>query len=223
MIIENKNAQILMRHIEQTCKKNGVRFRPVDDDHVIMQGRSIRCQGYFSAPLNHQPLLTFATKMPFETWFRIAIHEFSHMEQWLEETEEVSPEIYSQFWNWLEYKIELTPAQVHAIVLMIRQRELDAERRTLETIKKYQLPLDTHFVAKDMNWYLYSYQYAQQFREWLPNKDRSYDAERAIVSVMPDTLNNDYDTIHQEFLHLFAETYQPLNSKITRNRAYSNI
>jgi len=221
--LKNKNAQAFIDHMRRTCQSNGIRFRPVDNDHVITDdGNNIHCLGYFNPFSEGGPILSFATDLYFEDWFRIAVHEFCHVEQWLAKpTTPETRDFRKRFWDWLDHKIELTSEEVHAVASDILQREADAERRTLAMIEKYKLPLDIKSATKTMNWYLYSYQYAEKHRDWLLKKDLRLYNHSLAWEAMPTQLSDNYETTHEPFMNLFEQAYQENTGMLTRKRAYS--
>lgn len=222
--LNDKNAKAFMAHMKRVCLANEVSFRPVSNSYVIMTvGRTrLRCAGYFAANSSTGPVLSFATELPFKTWFRVAIHEFGHLEQWLEDFQPSTGDLRRKFWQWLNNNIELTPEEIRVSVKAVRDREYDAEKRTLAAIEKYKLPLDPIDAAKHMNWYLYSFQYAATFRFWV-GKDISGFNNEALVDAMPEKLSDDYDTLNHEILQLFSQTYHHEIARMTRKRVYSAV
>lgn len=195
-----------MDHIKRTCLSSGVTLRMIHDDHVIMTygDTQTKVSGYFD---DQTKVLCFATKLPLEIWFSVAVHEFHHMEQWIQQFPTMMTiHQHARIWKWLNHEIEMSPADISCDILANRTLELDAERRTLQAIKQNNLPLDPIIYAKQANAYLFSYQYAEKHRDWLSG-DRAPYKNAEIVEAMPCHFNLDYNTDNKPYLNLYEKIY----------------
>lgn len=207
--VNHKNVQAFLKHLQSTCESAGVRHIPVNDDHVIMTYGNSKTitSGYFDDQAEGGPILSYATKLPFEIWFATAVHEFHHMEQWIQKFQPMmDAHKHVKIWKWLNHEIEMNPAGVSAEINANRIVEIDAEKRSLAAITKYQLPIDAKLYAKQANAYLYAYQYAEVYRDWLGG-DRAPYKNLEIVAAMPDNFDQDYETINLDILALYNKHY----------------
>jgi hypothetical protein len=102
-------------------------------------------------------------------WLSILVHESSHMDQCVEESPwwaDLNPHI-SEVHNWLgdrKHRIKNKHEAFRGVVGI----ELDAERRSLRKIRRYNLPIDQKLYVKKANSYLFSYTQALRSRSWFP-------------------------------------------------------
>jgi hypothetical protein len=128
--------------------------------------------------------LRIATGSHQNDWLPVFIHETCHLDQdsenptWFQECEEA----HQTLEQWLAGKIELdNPRQVSAQVIAL---EHDCERRSLEKISSYRLPVDLREYAQKANAYLLSYHLTVADRNW---ESAPYN-DQTIWSKMPSKL-----------------------------------
>lgn len=144
------------------------------------------------------PELAVAIGKPEEEWLGVFIHEACHMEQWIEQ----SPAWTNVFvkgreavdWidAWLEGK-EGLPEPIEELVARARTVELDCERRVVEKIKEYGLPLDVEEYAQKANSYVYFYNHLLRTRQWYPAGCSPYENE-LVYGFAPTVLTLDGQT-----------------------------
>ncbi len=153
---------------------------------------NIQCNGFFESKYHYRgkigPYLAVAIKKPLDKWLPIFTHETSHMDQWLENSPLwLTSEDFALLDNWLEgkeYHIKEVSEFIHKVILV----EADCERRTIEKIKKHNLPIDTKYYAQRANAYLYYYQWLIAKRLWY--KTEPYEVPE-IIGFMPEEIKND--------------------------------
>lgn len=153
---------------------------------------NIKCNGFFESQYNYQgkngPYLCVAIKKSLNKWLPIFIHETCHMDQWLENSPLwLTSKDFALLDNWLEgkeYPIKEIIEFIHKVILV----EADCERRTIEKIKKYNLPIDTKYYAQRANAYLYYYQWLVANR--LLYKTAPYEVPE-IIGFMPEEIKSD--------------------------------
>lgn len=101
----------------------------------------------------------------FPNIFEYFIHEYCHFKQWKEQTET---------WkngqaNWLLFELFLqgkfdkfTKSQL----LSIQKLELDCDRRVIQEVRKYNLPINIRKYIEESNSYIYSYNIIYDRREF---------------------------------------------------------
>jgi len=110
--------------------------------------------------------LRIATGGDQNDWLPVFIHETCHLDQdaenpsWFQEGENA----HQTLEKWLSGQIKLdNPQQTAAQVIAL---EHDCERRTLEKISRYKLPVDTREYAQKANAYLLSYHITVSNKNW---------------------------------------------------------
>lgn len=148
------------------CLHFGIKVILKDTTYIREDGQEI--SGYFSAESKE---LVVAKNN--SSWEETLIHEFCHFKQWSENCEEwsnlmITPTIEANelFDLWLKKEIELSPEQLKKYIDLIIDLELDCEKRTVEMIRKYNLPVDTKRYIKKANVYLRFYKVVEHHRKW---------------------------------------------------------
>lgn len=138
-----------------------------------------RCNGYFDCAT-----LAVATGKPFEDWFPVFIHEACHMDQWLDESE-YWPDTLDDDYTILErhHAGEDVDDKIVSALNNIILLEADCERRAVEAIEKFGLPLDPKIYAKHANSYLLFHTKMLTTRSWY--SIAPYEIKK-IWSKMPD-------------------------------------
>lgn len=143
-------------HVKRKCKANGVELVLSPSKNVVITDTfSTDCSGYFDEV---DKTLVVACGKPFEQWIEILIHEYSHMEQWLtDERYEKWGNGCLQLWDWLDKSLMLNNLQLNKVLDSMIELEGDCERRSLENIRKWKLPINKANYSRKANLYLYSY------------------------------------------------------------------
>jgi hypothetical protein len=169
--------------------------------HVKMDG--LNCSGYFS---DHEPELVVACYKPTQDWLRILVHETCHRDQWAENSkwwrykvDGYDPLIWLQ--EWLDQEIELSGQKLTDVLTGSAMIELDCERRAVEKIKDYELPIDICEYRKKANAYVWFYQAMRYSRRWYAKNKSPYQI-REVWEAMPNDFDNDYSKIPRKFKDL---------------------
>lgn len=159
--------------------------------------------------------LNVACKNSFDLWFPVMVHESCHMEQCYDNVPVwrdgfiMDTDASSLLDLWLLHKIELTKEQCRDIVARTRDVEVDCERRVIEKIKEFNLPIDPIEYTQKANAYAYFYTVIQETREWPENEKESYEIKE-IWSRMPKDFNNDYSVVTGEVRDAFRSIFPNL-------------
>jgi len=140
--------------------------------------------------------LTVAVGRPVEEWFPIFVHETSHMDQFLES---------SKYWHNIYIIVDgeriegidildrhiagdsFPPEVLWEAVSRAVAVEWDCERRVVEKIKQFDLPINIEEYTKKANGYLYLYRMAAQERAWSIPGRAPYSVPE-VWEVMPNRL-----------------------------------
>ncbi len=147
--------------VRDECHRDGVRVQLVDAKYVMSDG--LHCSGFFDS---ERCILKVAAQTAH--WREILVHEFAHFTQWRAGTEIWRNGDHTAFFDWVTNKVELQGARATRECYLIRDLELDCERRALRLLVKHELPLDRANYVRRANCYLYSYQLMLERRQWPP-------------------------------------------------------
>lgn len=140
--------------------------------------------GWFS----DEPSPVLAVALDNETWLDTMIHEFAHLQQWVENSIYWEPSSCSVLVDhWYAHDCELNKEQLDKYFRALIDVEVDAERRALKMIKHYEIPIDTKLYAQKANAYVLCYHEYRRRRRWnVPGKAPYLFPE--IVAAMPTNM-----------------------------------
>ena len=154
--------------------------------------------------------LAVACKQSFKQWFKVFVHESSHMDQWHEGDPDWDTVNFCGIDSgsildlWLNHHVELDEKQLTKILKPSVYVELDCERRTIKKIIKNKLPLDPAEYAKRANAYVWFYLVMPHTRKWYKIGKEPYNNKR-IVKYMPAHLNMNYEEVPYEIVELYRK------------------
>lgn len=147
----------------ELAKKHDVELYMGRGKFVKLDDLRLKSAGYFDCDR-----LAVAQGLPKEMWLGVLVHESCHMDQWIEDCKywrDAPDEVYD-----IEELI-ITGKKVHlstarAAIDRIIMLEADCERRAIEKIKAFNLPLDVVRYTQSANCYLYFYSALLHYRCW---------------------------------------------------------
>ena len=185
----------------QKCRDNHISIHMPKTKTVIHANN--HCGGYVDS--SDQPVLAVACGKSIKTWLLIFIHETCHLDQYLEK---------SPIWDvtlngvsatdlmdsWLNKSIELTEAELKIVFDNIIELESDCERRSVEKIKQWSLPIKIDTYIRKSNAYVWSYRLIQETRNWEHSAMYTYGPVwRAMPKLFPTHYNDLPGTIRNAF------------------------
>lgn len=187
--------------VKKDCKEHGVRLHLSKGRYVVMDGT--RCSGYFTS--DEPPTLAVAMGREFSEWFPTLVHEYCHMQQWLEDTKIWrNANDNMDLWDWLAGKKDLPSRTAKKLCMRALDCELDCERRAVAMIKKYKFPLEIVPYCKQANAYAYFYHLVYKHRRWYEVGKEPYN-NPVLVDSMPGHLRGDHRTISERRVRLFEK------------------
>lgn len=186
-----------IKYVKKECKYYGVRYSLRPSKHLVYDGQTM--SGCFD---DTNKVLVCAMKR--EDALSILAHEYCHMTQWAEKCHEWmrSNELKS-YTAWADHlkgkKIEM---DIHFQIM--RDLELDNEKRTVRLIKKLDLPIDVKLYTKKANAYVMFYNYMRITGLWAKPGNTPYNNQR-IIDSMPDKFSLNYSHIHPRLERIFRE------------------
>lgn len=169
----------------------------------------VMCGGYFEE--NPLEFVVAVGRGP-RIWFNTFVHESCHMDQWIEG---------SSIWNrkingkdpldlidlWIANKLDLDDKTLTEAIDIALEIELDCEKRSVEKIKKYNLPIKIETYIKKSNAYVWSYRFLKETRDW--NHTALYEVP-AVWRAMPKHFNNDYSIVPDNIKKVFYNNIENL-------------
>lgn len=203
------------KHIEEIAQKNNVQFTLNPDTYIAYPTTKDLVNGYMVEFPKKE--LAVAIGKSLELWLPVLVHESSHLDQLLEKSnywyDSYVPgtifETVDIIMLWVEGKIELSDTQLNNYIKFSRNVELDCERRTVEKIKKFNLPIDITDYIQKANSYIFFYTAMKKTKAWyIPGKEPYRIKE--VWSLCPTEFlaDGEYENIPenlmQEYLKLLA-------------------
>jgi hypothetical protein len=172
--------------------------------------KDLHCAGYF----DDDPLgFAVACGGSYRNWFPTFVHETCHMQQWLDQspiwTRRVDGKPPSDLFDvWVTGQQELLPDTLSAVIDALVDVELDCERRSVERISSFELPVTLNSYIRKSNAYIWSYRYMEISRNW---DHSSFYQHPQVWRRMPSHFNNDYAQLPASIKAIFDQAVQELH------------
>ena len=169
---------------------------PKIEDNVV--------SGYFSE-LDNEIVVGINT----DSWIEVLVHEFCHYIQYTENCKEWqalemdNDNACNLMWLWINKEIELKEKEIDVIFKKVQSMELDCERRTVNLIKKYKLPIDVKQYITEANIYIYFYNFAAKNRLWFPS-NIGPNSFKKLYSLVPKSMRGSRSKMSQEFYDIYG-------------------
>ena len=168
---------------------------------VITDSFSTDCSGYFD---DYNKVLAVACGKPFDEWIEILVHEYSHMEQWIEDDRwGYWTDCCDALWSWLDKEKMMNMAQVDKIVDGMIELERDCEIRALNNIRKFNLPINKSQYQRKSNLYLYSYRMMKHIKKF----PTGIYYNKELVAMCETRIKKDYREVPENIKNLIIEIY----------------
>lgn len=195
--LSHLNWDEFVSHVKQQCKENGVEME-LSEASFLELSDQIKCGGYFDSDIPK-----FACAMGNKSHKELFVHEYCHMTQWLDEIPlwEESLESMQKIDEWIEKKnVRNIKKHIH----LAKDLELDNEKRVVETIKKWNLDIDTKLYTKKANAYVLFYLFLEESRKWSVPGKAPYENPR-IIEAMSDEFDMNYESLDPRIRKIYLE------------------
>ena len=206
LVTYNKNIDRFIRDLQRRCKKYKITFLMSGLDYV--EWGDSKSNGFFDPESNR---MAISIGKPVDKWLNTLVHESCHFDQWVQNCKEwrdmmaYKPDACTQLFDyWVDGNKKITKEHAMKIVGVMRDLELDCERRTIEKIKKYKLPIDTKEYAKGAGAYIMFYNYIGKYKKWYKIGKEPYNNKK-IRKLMPTNLRGKYHILIPKLEKLFKE------------------
>jgi hypothetical protein len=189
---------VFLDHVKKQCKLHGIKLELRKRSSYLKLGGSIRCSGYFDS---ENKLLVVATKKI--EWLDILVHEYAHLTQFVDQCDAWvgAAKTADEIDRWLRGE-EVENIESH--IVACRQLELDNEKRSVEIIKIFNLPLDLERYVKKANAYVYFYTWMMKTRKWSKPGNSPYSNE-TLIDAMPNEFQDNYEVLPDYIAKVFEE------------------
>lgn len=189
--------QEFVQFVKKECKYYGVKCRIGKGVYVKFTDGE-RSSGYFD---DGKLELAVGGKNP--NFLSILAHEYCHMRQWVEKADVwVKTNEEKSYIYWAKHlKGEKVENMDYHYDLM-RDLELDNEKRTVQLIKDLNLPIDVRGYTKKANAYVMFYNYMKISGKWC--RIPPYTCER-LMAELPDTFSMNYSKLSKKLETIFRE------------------
>jgi len=187
------NEKEFIKIVRKTCKDNNI---AVVIKKKVKYADGTFVNGYFC---DTDRVLAVSTYN--DNWFPILVHEYGHLLQFLEDYKPFIQynSVSGDFWCALEgKKVKKRAKDICQLV------EFDCERRVLEMIKEYDLPIEPKHYAKRANAYVYFYEVVARTGNWYDMGNEPYN-NKAILKRMPSKLDYEYKNVSEYILNLMEK------------------
>jgi len=123
------------------------------------------------------------------------LHEYSHFIQYIH-SEDIWIKAMRNDLDKALYNPNVTDKQIGRMLELDKQLELDAEKKAVALIKKWNLPIDVEKYIKGANAYIYFYVYMMKYRRW---HKKSPGIMPSILDIMPSRFCKNYDKLPEEY------------------------
>ena len=164
------NIQRLIKDVKEKCEKLGVTLFLSPEKSVVLS-ENILSGGYFSDETEGEtPVLACAMgQSNFEKAIILFIHESCHLDQWSEREQENSlwskGDTMGLIDEWLDGE-EISDSELDRAFNQSKDIEIDCEKRSVEKIKQYDLPINIEEYIQKANAYILFYNYLRKHRKW---------------------------------------------------------
>lgn len=196
----DENVQKFINHVHSHLRKN--KFKLVLHLDELKIGKN-SVSGYFS---EEDKEIVISLKE--QDWLEVLAHEYNHFIQYI--TNEPSyisltqgdSNYLSEMWDWIDKESEFEETRLDVMFQTVREMELYCERKTMETIKEFNLPIDLDEYIFSANVYLYFYSFVRKYRCWFKENVGIKDITE--LSDLQMTLEEDFSKLPE----LYEETFK---------------
>lgn len=190
-----KKDLIFIDFVKKECKKHGVKCELRPRKYLVLDG-NVKCGGYFDG--ENKKLVVAMNNLEA---FPILVHEYCHLTQWLDNSPYwVDADVsIAKLFDWLSGK-KIHKIQKH--IDIVRNLELDNEKRAVKIIKKFDLSINIDEYTKKANAYVLFYNWLYYTRRWSKPGKAPY-SNKLVLNEMSTKFNMRYNTLSKKVYNAF--------------------
>ena len=206
MNIKDKNISYFLDYTNKQASFLDVKILLSKHKNVQIT-KSMKALGYFyPGHKKEKPVFAVAIKKSLKEWLPVFVQESCHLDQWIENTkiwrESCELDIFDDWVLGKEFdKKTLNKSLRNSINI-----ELDCEKRAVQKIIEWNLPIDVKEYIQRSNAYIMSYNYVKKKRR-LYKKEKSPYLNKKIYKQMPDVWLKNYHVMPKSIQKIFDKEY----------------
>ena len=180
--------------LKNKCKKHGMTLSLVSKSKV--KCGEFYLSGYFDPETME---LAVATKRKISEWLPVIVHESCHLDQMIAGCDAWTKcgDAGEVIDDWLNGK-DFTESRVKRAFKLTVDMELDCEKRTVDKIKEFGLPISTDSYIQSANLYMHFHNWCKINRKWVPKHKKLI--QKPLTDIMPTKFQRSYKTTSQDIL-----------------------
>jgi len=174
-MISQNLGPIINQFVDDTIAEmivEGVTLNISNNSHVTLPNgeKGTECNGYFTD--TPTPLFAVGSGKSVSEWFPVYVHEYGHFTQWRDKSPEwnnlwIDGIYYDDFLDLLvSGEGKFTDDQINRFIDAAITIEADCERRVVELVRRYKLPIEIEHYCQTANSYVHFYNYIKQYHKW---------------------------------------------------------
>ena len=203
---ENEDVQKFLDYVHSSLRKHKIKLILSMDTKSIGKNQ---ISGYFDE--SSKELLVCIND---PDWIETLVHEFCHFLQFKEQDpiytslDQGDSNYLSEMWDWLDGRYEfISTKRKNEAFRKIAAMELDCERRSVEMIKRFKLPVNLEDYTYIAFVYVHYYNFSKKYRTWF--SDGVSVADIVEIADLEDkykiSLDGDFRKLPPEFEEIFKK------------------
>lgn len=196
--LDHPRIKSFIKHVKSECRRTGIKveLRPVK---YLKLGQGMKCSGYFDEA-NRKLVVALLNPVSVE----VLVHEFGHFTQW----DEKIPIWKDAGWamghieEWLNGKPK---RNIEKWMALSRDLELDNEKRSVQLIKDFDLPINIEKYTKSANAYVLFYNWMLTSRKWCKPGNTPY-SNKTVLNACSPKFNMRYDQLSTRMRQAFENS-----------------
>ncbi len=204
---ENENVENFLNFIHSQLKKHKMKLLLSVDS--IRVGNNSVC-GYFS-----EEEKVIKIDISENGWLDVLVHEFCHFQQFIEfdptylTLDYENGNMLNDFWEWIDGNFEfINNRRKNFVIRKILEMELNCEKRSVELIRKYDLPINLDEYIFTAYVYINYYNHVKKYRTWMKddiNLSDLVDIKEVSKNYGGISLEKDFKSLPKEYEELFKK------------------
>ncbi len=193
-----KNDLAFIQYVKQECKRTGITCIFKNTKSITLNKElNTKCSGYFDSENKE-----LVVSMKHADALSLLVHEYCHLTQWEEGIPlwEKAGTSGMKLDEWLEGK-RIKNIKTH--IAVVRDLELDNEKRSVKMIKKWDLSINIKKYTKRANAYIHFYNYLFHTRRWSKPTNSPY-TNKQVIKIMSYQFNMDYSKLSDKIYKTFV-------------------
>ncbi len=196
--LEHPRIKAFIKHVKSECRRTGIKVE-LRQVKYLRLGQGMKCSGYFDEE-NRKLVVAMLNPVSVE----VLVHEFGHFTQWDEKIPIWKEAEWAMFHieEWLNGK---NKRNIEKWMALSRDLELDNEKRSVQLIKDFNLPINTEKYTKSANAYVLFYNWMLTSRKWCKPGNTPY-SNKTVLNACSPKFNMRYDQLSARMRQAFEES-----------------